>query len=99
MRFMASVDVRTRTAADVRVVDARDFLEVELPALAADHGELAVAGARELDLRPLAIRVDGNARTLHFDGQQFTVARGEADAHAIVELTEEQLADIVNDLL
>ena len=51
---MASVDVRTRTAADVRSVEAQSFFEAEIPAMAADHGELAAPGARQLGLAPMA---------------------------------------------
>ena len=55
---MISVDVRSRTAADVRSVDAGAFFSTELPALIADHTALAAPGARELHLRPITIEVD-----------------------------------------
>src|SRR6476659_6742537 len=96
---MASVDVRTRSATDVRPVATREFFEAELPALVADHGDLAAPGARQLGLRPLALSVDGEAWTLRFDGDQFSIRPGDDDAFASVELSNEQLADIVNDLL
>src|SRR3954447_20842273 len=96
---MASVDVRTRTAADVRPVDAIEFFGAELPALAADHGDLAAAGARQLDVGSFAVQVDDDAWTLRFDGDRFEVTPGDTDAQAIVALSNEQLADVVNDLL
>src|SRR5436190_11325447 len=95
---MGSIDVRTRTAADVRPVDPRRFFENELPALAADHGGLAVPGAQQLGVRPLTIRVDGEAWTLTLEGDRFVVSESDGAA-AVVELSGEQLADVVNDLL
>ena len=56
---MASVDVRTRTSADIRPVDAEAFLGEELPALIAQRSDLAVPGARELGVRSLGLEVDG----------------------------------------
>ena len=95
---MASVDVRSRTADDVREVDPADFFEHELPALIADRTGLAAPGARELDLAPFACAVDGDAWTLSFDGDRFRVERGDMTASAVVRLDPTGLADLVNDI-
>jgi hypothetical protein len=95
---MASVDVRTRTADDVRPVDAAAFFGDELPALLAERGELAAPGGRHLRLRPFAFEVDGASWTLSFDGDRFAVAPGSAGALAHVRLDAEGLHDLVNDL-
>jgi Phytanoyl-CoA dioxygenase (PhyH) len=93
-----SVDVRTRTAADVRSVDPADFFDVELPALIAERGGLAEAGGRELGLKSFAFDVEGQTWTAALTGDGFAVSRGSDDAKAIVRLDREGLDDIVNDL-
>src|SRR5438067_4763703 len=95
---MISVDVRTRTANDVRDVDPAAFFADELPALLADRTPLASAGARELGVRPFALDVDGRAWTVAFDGDRFTVVAGDGDAATIVRLDTEGFDDLVNDL-
>ena len=49
-RLVASIDVRTRRAADVRDVGVEAFLREELPSLMAERSELAVRAAREMEL-------------------------------------------------
>jgi hypothetical protein len=98
-----SVDVRTRTAADVRPVEAQAFLGDQLPTLAIDRGELVGPGARELSPRSLAVEVEGAAWVLSFDGDRVAVTPGHLDAAgqappALVRLDPEALADLVNDL-
>jgi hypothetical protein len=93
-----SVDVRTRTAADVRSVDPAAFFSHELPALIADRARLALSGARELGVRPLALRIGDEAWTLSLDGDGFSISEGDASAATLVRLTAEDLDDIVNDL-
>lgn len=97
---MRTVDVRSRTGADVRPVDAAAFFTDELPALIRDRGDLAVPGARELRPRPLAFDVDGSAWTLALssDDDGLTVTPGTDDAAAIVRLDAVGLYDLVNDL-
>ena len=95
---MVSIDVRSRTAADVRSVDAADFFATELPALLTDRASLAARGARELDLRPFAFDIDGRGWTVTFDGDRFSVAAGSNDAATIVRLDAEGFDDLVNDL-
>ena len=94
---MISVDVRTRTANDVRSVDPSRFFGDELPGLLREHAGLAAPGAAELGVRPLAFDVDGQAWTLSFD-EDFAIAEGDAAATAIVRLDGEGLDDLVNDL-
>jgi hypothetical protein len=98
---MASVDIRTRTAADVRPVDPAAFLDDELPRLLAERGDLAVPAAIEMELAPITLVVDGDAWVLALDGDGFTVRRiASADdaPGTVVGLDAEQLADLVNDL-
>ena len=83
---MATVDVRTRTAADVLPVEAAAFFGEELPERFAERAELAAPGARHLGLRPFAVEVGGAAWTLAFDGDRFSVTPG-ADVPAAASLT------------
>jgi hypothetical protein len=94
-----SVDVRTRTAADVRVVDSGDFFERELPGAFEDNLGLAAPGARELSPTPLAIEIDGRRWTLSFDGTRFAVTPDRGAAATFVRLDAQSLADLVNDLI
>lgn len=98
---MASIDIRTRRAADVRDVDPSAFLQDELPALLADRADLAAPAARAMDLRPITLVVEDRPWTLDFDGDRFSVRPGGADrddTDTVVGLDAEQMADLVNDL-
>jgi hypothetical protein len=95
---MASVDIRTRKAADVRPVDAVEFFEDELPKLIADRGDLALPGARELSPRPTSFVVDGQGWTLALEDGQLCLRAGDEGAKTIVVLDGEGLADLVNDI-
>ena len=94
---MPSLDFRTRSDADAEPVDATEFFEDRLPGLIADRADLAVAGARELAPRPLAIAVDGKAWTLSLNGT-LAVAPGADDAGAVVNLDPEGVTDLVHDI-
>src|SRR5207253_1469532 len=94
---MVSVDVRSRTAADVRPVDAEDFFGRELPALVAERSHLALAGARELRPRPISFEIDGRAWTVALDDDGFSISAGGHGA-AVVRLDAIGLTDLVNDL-
>jgi hypothetical protein len=96
---MPSIDMRTRTADDVALVDAADFFERLLPALIAERAGLAVRAAREFAVRPISFRVERDAWTVRLDGDSFVVDRGDENATAVVVLSPSELADIVNDLL
>jgi hypothetical protein len=54
-----SVDVRSRTGADVRAVEPRAFFDGELPDLISARGGLVAEGARQLAPRPMAFEVSG----------------------------------------
>lgn len=98
---MASIDIRTRGAADVRDVDAAAFVEDELPALMASRAGLAAPAAREMGLLPMALVVGDRSWVLAFDGERFSVRPGSGDGEdtaTVVGLDPEQLADLVNDL-
>jgi Phytanoyl-CoA dioxygenase (PhyH) len=95
---MVSVDVRTRTAANERPVDAVQFFEVDLPALIAHRSALAVPGAQELHPRPMTFEVDGASWTVLLDGDDLRVRAGQEGAAAIARLSAEDLSDIVNDI-
>jgi hypothetical protein len=96
---VVSLDVRTRTAGDVRAVDPAGFFERDLPHAFAQHAALAAPGARELAPEPLCVDVAGSVWTLTFDGERFSVARGHDSAAALVRLDAPALADLVNDLV
>jgi hypothetical protein len=93
-----SVDLRTRTSADVRPVDPTDFFSDELPALAAERRDLVAPGGRLLGLPPFAIEVDGSSWTLSFTDDRVRVAPGPDDATAVARLDADALHDPVNDL-
>lgn len=94
---MVSLDYRTRTEADISAVDARELFEEELPALAAQHADLAIPGARELGVEPFAVVTPSGSWTLALEGDRVTVRAGD-DAPAAVHLSDDDLADVVNDL-
>jgi hypothetical protein len=102
---MVSVDIRSRTADDVREVDADAFFGDELPRLMVERADLTLPGARELGVRPFVIEVDGRGWTLALDGGdaagsagRLTVTPGTGGALDSVRLDAEGLRDFVNDL-
>jgi|tagenome__1003787_1003787.scaffolds.fasta_scaffold20987889_2 hypothetical protein len=94
---MVALDFRTRTDAGIREVDTATFFDEELPALIAERAALAVAGAQELGVEPFTIITPSGSWTLALDGTRLHVARGEHGA-ACVELSDADIADVVNDL-
>jgi hypothetical protein len=88
-----SVDLRTRTDGDVPTVDAERFFEIDLPELVDARPDL-VESARDLDLRPLALEVDGRSWVLDRNG---TVTARPGTADATLALTAERFADLVTD--
>jgi hypothetical protein len=94
---MVSLDYRTRSEADIRSVETRAFFDEELPALIAERAALAVAGARELGVDPFTIATPSGSWTLSLDGPTFCVEPGDRGA-ARVELSDDDVADVVNDL-
>ena len=94
---MVSLDYRTRTESSIRAVEVPEFFSEELPALISDRGALAVAGAHELGVEPFSFVTPSGAWTLALDTGTFAVRTGN-DGAASVELSEQDVADIVNDL-
>jgi hypothetical protein len=94
---MVSLDFRTRSDSDIRPVDTGAFFDEELPALMAERGVLARAGAQELGVEPFSIVTPSGAWTLALAGDDFTVRAGDEGA-ACVELSDTDVADVVNDL-
>ena len=94
---MVSLDFRTRTDNDVAPVDVVEFLEDQLPELAAAHGDVAIPGALELDIRSLTIDTPDGAWTLSISGGSVQVA-GCDRGQAAVRLDAAELTDIVYDL-
>jgi len=88
-----SVDLRTRSDADVPAVDAERFFGVDLPEAVERRPDL-VDATDHLDLRPLAVEVDGRSWRLERTG---TVRVEPGTADATMRLSPEQLADLVND--
>lgn len=94
---MATLDVRTRTDTDVRSVDAVAFLDEELPARLAEHGDLALATARELDMRPFTFAVGDRAWTVSVGAGGFEYREGDT-GEARVDLEPDDVSRIVDDL-
>jgi hypothetical protein len=94
---MVSLDFRTRTEADIRPVDTRAFFDDELPALIGERAPLVLAGARELGVEPFTFATPSGEWTLAFEGDVLGVRSGNGGA-AVVELGDDELADVVNDL-
>jgi hypothetical protein len=95
---MTSLDVRTRTDADIRDVSTQAFFDDELPELIAARSYLAVPGAAELEVAPFCIGTPGGAWTLALDGRTITVEAGDT-GDARVELDDDDVAKLVNDLI
>ncbi len=68
------MDLRTRTDADVPVVEADRFFGVDLPELAERRADLVALAVGHLDLRPLAVEVDGRSWRLEPDGDGIRTA-------------------------
>jgi hypothetical protein len=94
---MVSLDFRTRTDDDILAVDTREFFTDQLPELIATRHEYAMAGARELNVAPFTFVTPGGEWTLGIQGDRIVVDARD-DGAAVVRLTDEDVADIVNDL-
>jgi hypothetical protein len=92
-----SLDLRTRTDADVSPVDPVTFFERDLPELAERNRALALPGARELRVRAFTIEVDGKSWTLALETDRIDISSDRA-ADALVRLDIEGLTDIVHDI-
>jgi hypothetical protein len=95
---MASFDVRTRTAADVRPVDPVAFHCDEVPRLLDANGEVATRAFRASGLDSIVIAVDGDAFTWTLDdGGALTVRPGDT-GRARADLGRAWFEDLVNDV-
>jgi hypothetical protein len=94
---MATLDFRTRVDGDIADVDTARFFDEELPALFTRHAELVVPGALELGVEPFTIATASGAWTLAFVADELVVTRDDHGA-ALVRLSDDDVADIVNDL-
>jgi hypothetical protein len=94
---VVSLDLRTRTDADIRSVAAADFFDDELPRLAAARANLALQGARELGVEPFTFETPSGAWTLSIADDAIRVTRGNTGS-ACVRLSDADVADIVDDL-
>jgi hypothetical protein len=95
-----TIDLRSRFDDDVPAVDARAFLDHDLAAVCARQ-EALLDSTRHLDLRPLALVVDGTAWTLwRDDTRRVRIARSgpsTPDAQETWTLTAAQVVDLVDD--
>jgi hypothetical protein len=90
---MLPIDRRTRRDVDLTEVEAAAFFADVLPGLLERNGHLAAAGMRRLGLRPLAVEVDGFARTFVLDGDELVVREGVADEAMLLGLDAAQFSD------
>src|SRR4051812_20091213 len=93
------IDQRTRVDGQVPEVDATRFLDDELAALF-EKRAATLTSAAHLDLRPMEVRVGDGRWLLAREDRRYTVRRQDAGATApklVLTLTEQQLADLVND--
>jgi hypothetical protein len=93
-----SVDLRSRTQGDRIPVAAPVFFGETLPALVEVLPHLPGVGATELDLRPLAVEVGGQAWTLRHEAGHVTVEPGLERADAVWVLDDDGLTDLVHDV-
>ncbi|HEX3334723.1 MAG TPA: phytanoyl-CoA dioxygenase family protein [Acidimicrobiales bacterium] len=91
-----TLDLRTRLDRDVEAIDVSDFFEVELPRLAAERSDLAVPGARELEVAPLSLEFTEGTWTLSIADDAVRVAAGDS-GRAAVRLDQAELTDLVHD--
>jgi hypothetical protein len=94
---VVSLDFRTRREADIRSIDTRRFFADELPDLAARNVHLAAAAAQELAVDPFTIETPSGTWSLAFDRDRLSITEGDRGA-AGVRLSDEDFADVVNDL-
>jgi Phytanoyl-CoA dioxygenase (PhyH) len=94
---MTSLDFRTRTDDDIVPIDTAEFFGGELPELIAANAGWAAPGARELEVAPFTFLTPSGTWTLTLVDESF-VCTTDDDGAAAVRLTDEDVADIVNDL-
>ncbi len=95
---MHSLDMRTRTKADVRPIDLADFFDRELPSLIRARGEIAAPGAIEFGIRPTSFVTSSGSWTLACGDDTLTVAPGDSGLTAI-QIGHRDFQDFINDLV
>jgi len=97
---MATIDFRTRSAADVdiRQVDLVSFWQQTLPAAIAEHGNLAAEACASYGLVPLGLVVGDDAFTLVPAAGSITVQAGLAEAVVVADIAAEGFSDLVQDM-
>jgi hypothetical protein len=94
---VTTLDLRTRTDADIHAIRPAELFDERLPELAAERSHLAVPGARELNVEPFTFATPSGAWTMTLEGDAIRVAPGDTGA-ACVRLSDDDLSDIANDL-
>src|ERR1700730_17679086 len=94
---MTTLDMRTRTTADIRKIDVANFFESALPALIDGRAYLATDGAREFDLRPTTFITQSGSWTLSRSANTFKVSRHDNGVTA-VRMDDCDFEDIINDI-
>ena len=91
-----TVDLRTRTDAEQKPIDAALFFRETLPGYFDAHRDLIEPGASKIQLKDFCIEVDSEPWTLEWIGDRVRVGPG-SRGKARVRLSGEQFRDIVND--
>jgi hypothetical protein len=94
---MVSLDLRTRSDSDTHPIDAGEFFDQRLPALASNGAALVIPGALELGIRPMSVITDEGSWTLSVTATSLKVRSGDHGESA-VRLDADELSDIVHDL-
>ncbi len=92
-----SVDLRTRSDDDVRVVDPHEFFSRELPEALEAEREALAPGAARLGLRPFTIEVESEHTSLRWHGDRVEAAPGPASEGAHLRLSADDLTALVTD--
>jgi hypothetical protein len=94
---MVSLDFRTRTDDDIAPVDTRTFFEETLRELITRHEAVAAPGAAELAVEPFTFETPSGSWTLALRDGRLESTRAD-DGAALVRLSDDDVADVVNDL-
>jgi len=94
-----SIDVRTRSEADIRQLSASELFDDVLPGAVSINGALAGRGAAYLGLPSLGLDVDGQQLTLEVASGSLAIRSGIDTAPLVATLSAEALSDLVQDLV
>ncbi|HSA53614.1 MAG TPA: phytanoyl-CoA dioxygenase family protein [Yinghuangia sp.] len=90
-----ALDRRTRRDADLRHVDLEAFVASDFPGLAARNGSVVARGIEALKAPPLAVEVGDTAWSFARSGDTLAVVPGIAGGAVVVNLSEEEFSDWV----